>query len=180
MVSDLRIPWPGQRKPIRIHSLISFAQRTQRVRAMLAREERFKLHLVFCPRVSFFPLCLSPKTAEKTAASVQMLGHSHSPCDTSVRESRKGLQLRYEESSCLNRSLKDTAEFLDKAAMIGALAAKTNQGFRGSYLGSRTRIWDPNSWFWLSLCPVFRSSLSAKPVSHHKLSDSFSVPTHGS
>lgn len=23
-----------------------------------AREERFKLHLIFCPRVSFFPLCL--------------------------------------------------------------------------------------------------------------------------
>lgn len=95
-----------------------------------AREERFKLHLIFCPRVSFFPLCLSPRTAEKTmgktAAFVKMLGHSHSPCDTPVREPRKGLQVRYEESSCLNRSLKDTAGFLDKAAMIGALAAKTN------------------------------------------------------
>lgn len=66
----------------------------------------------------------------ETAASVKMLGHSHSPCDTPVWEPRKGLQLRSEESSCLNRSLKDTAGFLDKAVMIVVLAARQTKASR--------------------------------------------------
>lgn len=110
------------------------SRRNQPVRTVLARDERFKLHFIaFCPRVSFFPLYLSLRTAEKTVGETAVsviLGHSHSPWDTHVREPRKALQLRSEESSHLNRSLKDTAGFLDKAAMTGALAARQTKASR--------------------------------------------------